>query len=280
MILVTGATAPVGRSIVDQLATSGRAVRALIGDGDNSDFPSAAEIAVGNLADPASLMRAMLGVQSVFLLASNPNFICGFLNAADAAGVERIVFRSSGAIDDWASTQPNDVAAFYSDIERTIRASGLSWTFLRLEVASADALQRAFDVPRQMSVGDVVRGPYAGSAGSPIHPADLAAVAIAALTEDEHDRRVYSVTGPVSLSHAEQIRLIGQVRGRTYYYDELDEASARARISPHAPADLLFETWARHVGMPAPITDTVHRLTRRAPRTPRQWAMDYPRGAA
>ena len=85
----------------------------------NSDFPSAAEIVVGDLADPGSLIRAMIGVQSVFLLTSTPTFICGFLNAADAAGVERIVFLSSGAIDDWASTQPNAVAAFYSDIERS-----------------------------------------------------------------------------------------------------------------------------------------------------------------
>jgi uncharacterized protein YbjT (DUF2867 family) len=277
MILVTGATTPVGRSIVDQLATSGRAVRVLTRDEDHDDLPSAAEIAVGNLTDPSSLSRAMVGVQSVFLLASVPDFICGFLNAADTAGVERIVFQSTGAIDDWAATQSNDVAAVHGDIERSIRASGIGWTFLRLEVASSDALQWAFDVPRQMSAGDVVRGPYAGAAGSPIHPADFAAVVIAALTDDEHDRRTYAVTGPVSLTHSEQVRLIGQVRGRTYYYDELDEPTARARINPYAPADLLFETWARHVGVPAPITDTVHRLTGRPPRTPRQWAMDYPR---
>ena len=277
MILVTGATAPVGRSIVDQLATSGRAVRALTREEEHTDFPSAAEIAIGDLTDPDSLFRAMVGVKSVFLLASVSNFIRGFLNVADAAGVERVVFQSSGAIDDWAAKQPNDVAAFHHDIERAIRASDVGWTFLRLEVASSDALQWAFDVPRQLSVGDVVRGPYAGAAGSPIHPADLAAVAIAALTEDEHDRCTYSVTGPVSFTHAEQVRLIGQVRGRTYYYDELDEVTARSRISPFAPVDLLFETWAKHVGTPPPITDTVRRLTRRAPRTPRQWAMDYPR---
>jgi uncharacterized protein YbjT (DUF2867 family) len=279
MILVTGAIAATGRSIVDQLATSGRAVRVLMHDGDQSEFPSAAEIVVGDLGDPGSLIRAMIGVQAVFLRTTAPTVICGFLNAADAAGVERVVFQSSGAVDDWAVIQSNPVAADYSEIERAIRASGLSWTFLRLEVASSDALQWAFDVPRQLSTGDVVRGPYAGAAGSPIHPADFAAVAIAALTGDEHDRRTYSVTGPVSFSHSEQVRLIGAVRGRTYYYDELDEATARARIDPCAPADLLFETWAKHVGMPAPITDTIQRLTQRPPRTPRQWALDYPRAA-
>ena len=34
-------------------------------------------------------------------------------------------------------------------------------------MASADALQWAFDVPAQLKAGDVVRGPYAEAAGSP-----------------------------------------------------------------------------------------------------------------
>ncbi|HET6213135.1 MAG TPA: NAD(P)H-binding protein [Micromonosporaceae bacterium] len=274
---MTAATAPVGRSIVEQLVQAGQPVRALTRDPAQAGLPAAAEVVAGDLSDPASLATAFDGVSTVFLLAAVPGFAPAFLKAAREAGVRRVVFQSSGAIDDDAGdAQPNDIAAFHHDIERSIVDSGLEWTFLRLDVSSADALQWAFDVPGQLKAGDVVRGPYADAAGSPIHPADFAAVAIAALTQDEHAGRTYPVTGPVSLTHAEQIRLIGAALDRPLVYEELSPDEARQAISPYAPADVLFETWERHRDTPAPVTDTVQRLTGQPPRSPAEWAANYP----
>jgi len=275
MILVTGATAPVGRSIVEQLVVAGRDVRALTRDPHKAGLPAAAEVVAGDLSDPQSLAIAFKNVSAVFLLAAVPGFAPAFLKAAKDAGVRRIVFQSSGAVDDAADEQPNQVAAFHHDIERAIKDSGLEWTFLRLEVASADALQWAFDVPAQLKAGDVVRGPYGQAAGSPIHPADFAAVAVAALTEEQHAGKTYPLTGPKSLTHIEQIKLIGEALGRRLRYEELDPQEARQAISPYAPADLLFETWEKHIGTPAPVTDTVERITGRPPRSIAQWAADY-----
>ena len=276
MILVTAATAPVGRSIVEQLVAAGRPVRALTRDPAKAALPPGAEVVAGDLSDTASLAAAIDGVSAVFLLAVVPGFEDGFLAAARDAGVRRIVFQSSGAIDDDAAAQPDPIAAFHHGIEEAVRASGLQWTFLRLEVASADALQWAFDVPAQLARGDVVRGPYADAAGSPIHPADFAAAAIAALIGDDHAGGTYRLTGPRSLPHAEQIRLIGEAHGRPLRYEELDPAAARAAMGPHAPVDVLMATWERHRATPAPVTDAVERLTGRPPRSAQQWAADYP----
>jgi uncharacterized protein YbjT (DUF2867 family) len=275
MILVTAATAPVGRSIVEQLDAAGRDVRALTREPQAAGLPASVDVVAGDLSDAASLAAALTDVTAVFLLAVVPGFAPAFLAAARAAGVRRIVFQSSGAIDDAVDEQPNEVAAFHADIERQIRESGLEWTFLRLEVASADALQWAYDVPGQLAAGDVVRGPYAEAQGSPIHPADVAAVAVAALTEDEHAGQEYDLTGPESLTHAEQVRLIGEALGRPLRYEELPPDEARQAMSPYAPADLLFETWERHIGTPAPVTDTVRRVTGRPPRSAREWAAAY-----
>ncbi len=274
MILVTASTAPVGRSIVEQLVAAGRKVRALSRSPEKAGLPTGAEVVAGDLSDPQSLAAACNGVFAVFLLAAVPGFAPAFLKAAREAGVRRIVFQSSGAVDDDADQQPNEIAAFHRDIERAIQGSGLEWTFLRLEVASADALQWAFDVPKQLKEGDVVRGPYAQAAGSPIHPADFAAVAIVALTEDEHNEKIYHLTGPQSLTHVDQIRLLGDALGRPLRYEEIDPATAHKAISPFAPADVLFATWERYVGTPAPVTDTVQRLTGRPPRPPAAWAAD------
>jgi uncharacterized protein YbjT (DUF2867 family) len=274
LILITAATAPVGRSIVEQLVAMEHPVRALTRDPKKADLPVGAEVVAGDLSDAESLAAAFQDVSTVFLLAAVPGFAPTFLKAAKEAGVRRIVFQSSGAIVDGTEEQPNPIAAFHDDIERQIRDSGLEWTFLRLEVASSDALQWAFDVPAQLNAGDVVRGPYAEAAGSPMHPADFAAVAIVALTRDEHAGKIYHLTGPASLTHREQIQLIGEALGRPLRYEELDEEQARSAISPYAPADVLFETWKRHIGTPAPVTDTVQRLTGRPPRSVEAWAAD------
>jgi uncharacterized protein YbjT (DUF2867 family) len=275
MILVTAATAPVGRSIVQQLAAAGRSVRALTRDPAKAGLPAGAEVVAGDLSDPASLSVAFKDVSAVFLLAAVPGFAPAFLEAAKNAGVRRIVFQSSGAVVDDADEQPNEIATFHHDIERAIRKSGLEWTFLRLEVASADALQWAFDVPGQLKAGDVVRGPYGAAAGSPIHSADFAAVAIAALTEEQHAGKIYYLTGPQSLTHIEQVKLIGEALGRPLRYEELTPEAARQAISPYAPADVLFATWEKHIHTPAPVTDTVERLTGKPPRSVAQWAADY-----
>ncbi|WP_433246181.1 NAD(P)H-binding protein [Streptosporangium sp. CA-135522] len=275
MILVTAATAPVGRSIVEQLLADGQPVRALTRDADAAGLPAGVEIAVGDLADTDSLKAAMRGVSAVFLLAVVPDFAPAFLAAARDAGVRRIVFQSSGAIDDDAAEQPDQVAAFHADLEREIAASGLEWTFLRLELASANAIQWALDVPGQVKAGDVVRGPYGEAAGSPIHPADFAAVAVEALTSAEHAGAVYSMTGSESLTHVQQIKLIGEAIGRPLRYEEITPDEAREAMGPYAPSDVLLADWARHVGTPAPISGTVEKITGRPARTFARWAADH-----
>lgn len=127
-------------------------------------------------------------------------------------------------------------------------------------------------MPAQLRSGDVVRGPYAKAAGSPIHPADFAAVAIAALTQDEHASKIYHLTGPKSLTHLEQIDLLGKALNRPLRYEELTLEEARAAISPYAPADVLFEEWQKYTRAPAPVTDTVEKLTGHPPHSVEEWA--------
>src|SRR5579859_1717435 len=166
-ILVTGATAPVGRAIVEQLHAGGHPVRALTRTPARAGLPDGVDVVAGDLGDAASLAAAFQDVGAVFLLAAVPGFAPTFLGAARAAGVGRIVFQSSGAVVDGCSEQPDAIAAFHADIEQQIRDSGLEWTFLRLAVESSGALYWAFDVPAQIRAGDVVRGPASEAAGTP-----------------------------------------------------------------------------------------------------------------
>lgn len=275
MILVTGASAPVGRSVAEQLVAAGHPVRVLTRAPETASLPAGVEVVAGDLSAPETLPPALDGVSAVFLQAYVPGFAPGFVAAARAAGVRRVVFQSSGAVQDGVAEQPTSIGAFHAAVEQALKESGLEWTFLRLEMYAANALIWAIEVAEQIKAGDVVRGPYAEASGSPLHETDLAAVGVAALTTEGHAGATYHLTGPQSLTHREQVRLIGEAIGRPLRYEELAPEVARQQMNPHTPVDELFAVWSHYVGQPAPVTGTVERLTGRPSRTFAQWAADH-----
>ncbi|MBB5856488.1 aldo/keto reductase [Amycolatopsis umgeniensis] len=120
--------------------------------------------------------------------------------------------------------------------------------------------------------GDVVRGPYAQAAGAPIHPADFAGIAVAALTDDAHAGRTYPVTGPQSLTHAEQIALLAEALDRPLRYEELPVEQARTAMGPPTSCSTTgpATSTARHR---SPTPSKGSPADRAAPMP--QWAKDY-----
>ena len=60
----------------------------------------------------------------------------------------------------------------------------------------------------------VVRAPFAKATATPIHEIDIAAVAVGALVADDYAGQRLSITGPASLTNAEQVHGLGDVLGR------------------------------------------------------------------
>ena len=113
-ILVTGASGFVGSAVVRRLLELDTAVRVLVRPSSNraniQDLP--VEVASGDLRDPDSLVKALMGCQGVYhvaadyrlwapdpqdLYASNVDGTRNLLRAAGEAGVDRIVYTSSVA---------------------------------------------------------------------------------------------------------------------------------------------------------------------------------------
>ncbi len=273
MILVTGATGNVGRNVVSDLLGLGREVRALTRDPDRADLPGGVEVVRGDLSAPETLPAALRGVEAVFLYAV-PGSVSAVLQAAADAGVGKVVMLSSLAVDDDVDVQSNPIAAFHAAIEDEIEASALEWTFLRPGAFATNTFQWS----GQLKAGDVVRIPFARAATSPIHEADIAAVGVEALTGQAHRGARLPLTGPESLTMAEQVRIVGEVIGRPLRVEELPPDVAREQMSRHVPADIvdsLFALMESSQGQLALVTDTVARVTGRPARTFAQWAADH-----
>ncbi|GFE16256.1 nucleotide-diphosphate-sugar epimerase [Streptomyces glebosus] len=280
-ILVTGATGTVGRQVVSQLLAAGAGdVRALTRTPEAARLPHGVEVRQGALDSPDALAAALHDVTSVFLMwpfhSAEP---VASIVSAIARQARRVVFLSSGAVRDGVAPeqQPHPVGRSHATVERLIERSGLRWTHLRPSTFAANTLWWA----GQLRTGDVVRGAYGAVSMTPVHEADLAAVAVRALTEDGHDGAVYALTGPEVLTQAEQVHTIGEVLGRPTRWQELPRDAARRQLLaddsfPHTFVETLLDGHAAMLAAPRPTATTmIEKITGTRARTYRDWVTDH-----
>ncbi|MEJ3657414.1 NAD(P)H-binding protein [Actinomycetes bacterium KLBMP 9759] len=268
MIVVTGATGHVGGELVRQLSERGNVVRAVVRKPD-VELPAGVERAVGDLNQPESLRAAFAGADGLFLLAGYPEAV---LDEARAAGVERVVLLSGGS----AAIEQNDnaVSQYMIATENAVRASGLAWTFLR----PSAFMSNTFEWLPQLAAGDVVRAPFARVPLAVIDPADIAAVALEALTGDGHAEAAYALSGPAPLLPADRLRILGDVLGRDLRFEAEPDAEAWERMVASMPERYVRAFFSFYVDGTldeSVVHPTVAEVTGRPPRTFEQWAMAH-----
>jgi uncharacterized protein YbjT (DUF2867 family) len=278
VILVTGATGKVGQEVVRQLAAANVPVRALVRDpmrASDIRLPGV-EIAVGDLAAPDTLDKALSGIDRVFLLSpADPEQVALQGNAIDAskrAGVRHVVKVSVAGGPD-SGTQ---IGRWHWTTEKQLESSGIGFTMLRpslymqqtLTLAPSIAATGSFSVP--MGTGEVAM----------VDTRDVAAVAVRALTTDGHDRKIYDLTGPEALSFDAMADLISEAIGKRVSYVHVPPEYARKQMLadgvPRWLADdmlVLFSTFREGYG--SAVSQTVEKVTGQKPRTFRQFARDY-----
>ncbi|KAB2362820.1 NAD(P)H-binding protein, partial [Actinomadura montaniterrae] len=233
-------------------------------------LPGGVEAVRADLADPGTLGPALDGVRRVFLYAERQG-LGGFTERARAAGVEHIVLLSAAGADA-ASADP--IARLHGEAEEAVARSGIAWTFLRPGGFATNALQWAATI----RADGTVRDPFPESWTAPIHEADIAAVALRALTEPGHAGTAPVLTGPELLTRRRQAERIGEAIGRrvTVERQDLDEHRRDlARWGPPEVAEALIRHAAAAVGARPPVTGDVERITGRPARTFAAWARDH-----
>ena len=276
-VLVTGASGRVGRAAIGLLLDADVPVRALAHRSEAAAMlPADVEVVTGDLTVPESLDAALRGVESVFLVWTAPPATAPAVVERLATHVRRVVFLSAPHRTPHPFfQQPNPMATLFADIERRIAAAGLAWTFLRPGMFASNAQSWWAPVIR---AGGIVRWPYAAAETSPVDDRDVAAVAARALYEDGHAEGDYVLTGPESLSQAQQVSIIGEVLGRPIRFEELSPDEFRRETAgswPRPVVDMLLAAWGATLGMPAFVTNTVLDILGSPPRTFRQWVADH-----
>ncbi|REE96733.1 SDR family oxidoreductase [Thermomonospora umbrina] len=269
MIAVTGATGNVGRELVRILTEEGAAVTAL-----SRNPPDDRHHLRADLTEPASLRPVLIGAEALFLLLTGAFAAAGgspaeILKYAADAGVRRVVLLSSQGV----GTRPESES--HGRIGRTwedeVRRSGLEWTILR----PGGFHSNAFGWAESIRAHRTVAAPFAEVGLPTVDPADIAAVAAAALRAPGHAGRIHVLTGPEAITPREQAAAIGAALGEPIHFAELSRAEAFEQMTTFMPAPIA-ETTLDILGAPTPeearITPDVQRVLGRAPRPFAAWA--------
>ncbi len=258
MLLLTGATGPIGSALLPRLLAEDIEVRCLVRDPRRLGGQRVrVQIALGDLADPPSFRNALRGVDTVVHLAAairdqsrapieelNGIATWRLVRAAEHAGASRFVFFSAlGACS-------HHRARFFRAkalAERAVCESSLEATIFAPSIVYAPGdrwltrLERLAPLPLT-PVSGRGRAVY-----QPIWAKDVAACVLAALRapEDTADQR-YELAGPETLSHDEIVRTVLRAldgRRRPLLHIPTPIVSRTLRLLEAVRKDRAFATW-------------------------------------
>ncbi len=281
-ILVMGATGTVGSAVVKQLAQAADDARVRVAthrrkSGEEAKEHNFEEVEL-DFARPETVAAALEGVDKLFLLTpvmlDAASVVASIAEAAKRAGVKRIVRLSAIGADPRGQLT---LGRWHGEAEEVIKSSGVPYVMLRPTsfmqnfvnfFAPAIKAQNAFYAP----AGD--------GRVSLVDARDVAAVAVAALTQDRHEGQAYELTGPEALSYHDVAERLSRATGKQINYVNVSEDDARKGMAAMGiPAwfiEPFLELYAlQRAGYAAGISPAVAEVTGREPITFAQFAADY-----
>jgi uncharacterized protein YbjT (DUF2867 family) len=279
MILITGATGTVGSEVVKRLSAEGVQVRAVTRNPGKADIIRLPQVEVvkGDFEDADSIHRACAGMDRAFLVTNSTERTehqqIAFTRLAHQSGVRHIVKLSQLHAD---ASAPGRFLRYHAAVEAAIRASGLTFTFLRPNLYMQGLLNFRQSIQEKSAFFAA-----AGNARiSAVDVRDLADVAVAALTGSQHDNKSYALTGPDALTFTEMAHQVSRAVGRTITFVDVPPESMRAALAdlgfPAWQADGLLEEFAMYRrGEAAGVEPGVREALGRPPRSFGEFARDY-----
>lgn len=281
MILLTGATGKTGGETAKALLAKGVKARVLVRDPAKAAALQAAgmEIAVGDVADPASVSKALAGVTRFLILLPNSQHQAELemrlVDLAKQAGVRHVVKMSS--MEAVANAQ-TPIPKGHWAVEEYIRKSGLAWTMLKPNFFMQNFLASAKSIKENKSFSL----PMGNGSTAMADARDIGAVGAEVLSGAGHEGKSYEITGPELLTFHQAAERFSEVLGTKITYIPADPVAYLAilkKVLTEWHANAVSQLFGEIAGGVTPhVTDTFQKLVGRPPISLTQFIRDH-RGA-
>jgi uncharacterized protein YbjT (DUF2867 family) len=234
MILITGASGNVGKTVLQEVAKSGAQHRAMYRSAAEAAKASAGtETVVADFAKPETLGAALRNVDSVYLVCSPiPELVqleSNMIDACVAAGVKHVVQNSALGAGDYDKSFPS----WHRKVEEKLKGARLSWTILRPNSFHQNVV--AFFAPTIRTQG-VFYNSMRDAKNSLLDVRDIAAVAAKSLAGGEHAGKIYELNGPEAINYTELAKKISKVALREVKYVDIPmDAQKKAMLDQGMP---------------------------------------------
>jgi uncharacterized protein YbjT (DUF2867 family) len=269
----------IGSLLTGALVARGVEFSVMLRPGDSGDRiagkPGVTSIE-GDFDDPASLRSALEGVDRAFLLTNSTEHTeaqqIAFVEAAQAQRVGHLVKLSQLAAD---QQSPVRFLRYHAAVEAALTNSTVGWTFVR-----PNLILQAYLAFAPAIAHGALAAPIGDAAVSVVDARDIAAVAAAALTEDGHVGKTYTVTGPAAVSHADIATALGNAIGRRVRFESIPPKEFIAMVTdagmPQWQAEGLAEDYAHYDrGEAGAVSPDVERVTGTNACSVHDFANDY-----
>ena len=234
MILVTGASGNVGKTVLQEVVKSGAKHRAMYRSAaEAAKAPAGTETVIADFAKPETLGAALRGVESVYLVCSPiPELVqleSNMIDACVAAGVKHVVQNSALGAEDYDKSFPG----WHRKVEDKLKETLLTWTILRPNSFHQNVV--AFYAPTIRTQG-LFYSSMRDAKNSFIDVRDIAVVAARSLAGGEHVGKIYELNGPEAINYAELARKISKVAGHEVKYVDIPmDAQKKAMLEQGMP---------------------------------------------
>jgi len=234
MILITGASGNVGKTVLQAVAKTGAKHRAMYRSAaEAAKAPAGTETVVADFAKPESLGAALKNVHSVYLVCSPiPELVqleSNVIDACVAAGVKHVVLNSALGAGDYDKSFPS----WHRKVEDKLKGTRLSWTILRPNSFHQNVV--AFFAPTIRTQGAFYNS-MRDAKNSFLDVRDIAAVAAKSLAAGEHAGKIYELNGPEAVNYTELAKKISKVAGREVKYVDIPmDAQKKAMLDQGMP---------------------------------------------